>query len=144
MSQRLLAATAWWVILVMGAVFTFALTALASGPQALAAGAAQAQAASESAPGGALVARALETHTSQRHGVTLVVFRQRDKSDGPRLGQLLRQHDGAPVEFETSDGRSHTATVFRLSTCFGRGLLVFPAGSAELPKREQFWLKFPK
>jgi hypothetical protein len=56
---------------------------------------------------------------------------------------LLPQR-GARAEFETSDGRAHPATLFRLGTCFGRGLLVFPAGSAQLSKGEQFWLKFPQ
>jgi hypothetical protein len=85
----------------------------------------------------------LEAHTSEPEGVALVIFHQGEKSEGVRLGELLRAHDGARVEFETSDGRAHPATLFRLSTCFGRGLLVFPAGSAQLAKREQFWLKFP-
>jgi hypothetical protein len=108
-----------------------------------------AAAAPQSAPpsataGGAIVCRVLEAHTSEPEGVALVIFHQGEKSEGLRLGELLRAHDGARVEFETSDGRAHPATLFRLSTCFGRGLLVFPAGSAQLAKREQFWLKFPQ
>ncbi len=89
-----------------------------------------------------VVCSALEVKTVERMGVALVIFHQANKSDGPRLGELLQQNDGASVEFETSDGRTHTATLFRLGTCFGRGLLVFPAGSARLTPRDQFRLRF--
>jgi hypothetical protein len=92
----------------------------------------------------AVVCRALEVKTAEQMGVALVVFHQASKSNGLRLAELLRANDGASVEFETSDGQSHTATLFRLGTCFGRGLLVFPAGSARLSRQEQFWLRFPK
>jgi hypothetical protein len=96
------------------------------------------------AAGAAVVCRALEVKTAEQMGVALVVFHQASKSNGLRLAELLRANDGASVEFETSDGQSHTATCFRLGTCFGRGLLVFPAGSARLSRQEQFWLRFPK
>ena len=89
----------------------------------------------------AIACRALEVKTAEKMGVTLVLFHQASKTDGSRLGELLRANDGASVEFETSDGRSHPATLFRMGTCFGRGLLVFPAGSARLSPHEQFWLR---
>ena len=94
--------------------------------------------------GGAVICRVLEAKTVERMNVAVVVFHQAQKSDGERLGQLLRQHDGASVEFETSDARPHAATVLRLGTCFGRGLLVFPAADARLAKPDQFWLRFPE
>jgi len=96
------------------------------------------------ASGAAMACRALEVKTAEQMGVTLVVFHQAQSGDGARLGELLRENDGATVEFETSDTQSHRATVFRLGTCFGRGLLVFPAGSARLSRQEQFWLRFPE
>ena len=92
----------------------------------------------------AIVCRALEVKTAERMGVALVLFHQASKSDGARLGELLKLNDGVTVEFETSDGRPHVATLFRLGTCFGRGLLVFPSGSARLARQEQFWLRFPQ
>jgi hypothetical protein len=99
----------------------------------------------QSAPaGGAVICRVLEAKTVERMNVAVVLFHQAQKSDGERLGQLLRAHDGASVEFETSDARPHTATVLRLGTCFGRGLLVFPATEARLAKQDQFWLRFPQ
>jgi len=95
-------------------------------------------------PEAGMICSALEVKTAERVGAALVVFHQANKSDGPRLGELLRQNDGVSVEFQTSDGHAHTGTVFRLGTCFGRGLLVFPAGSAQVSRGEQFRLKFPK
>ncbi len=92
----------------------------------------------------ALSCQVLEVKTADKPGVTLVLFHQSSKADGPRLGDLLRANDGASVLFETSDGHAYRATLFRMATCFGRGLLVFPAGSARLNPHEQFWLFFPK
>lgn len=92
----------------------------------------------------AVVCRTLEVKTAEPLGVVLAIFHQANKNDGPRLGELLRQSDGVSVEFETSDRRTHTATLFRLGTCFGRGLLVFPTGAARLTPRDQFWLRFPR
>jgi hypothetical protein len=93
---------------------------------------------------GAVICRVLEAKTVERMNVAVVLFHQAQKSDGERLGQLLRQHDGASVEFETGDARRHAATVLRLGTCFGRGVLVFPATEARLGKQDQFWLRFPQ
>jgi hypothetical protein len=94
--------------------------------------------------GGAVICRVLEAKTVERMNVAVVLFHQAHESDSERLGQLLRQHDGAAVEFETGDARPHAATVLRLGACFGRGLLVFPATEARLAKKDQFWLRFPQ
>ncbi len=91
----------------------------------------------------AVVCTALEIKTVEQMGVALLIFHQADRADGARLGELLKQNDGDSVEFETSDGRTQAATLFRLGTCFGRGLLVFPAGGIHLTSRERFWLRFP-
>jgi hypothetical protein len=45
------------------------------------------------------------------------------------------------VEFQTADGAWHPATAFRLKNCFGRGLLIFPAGSAQLEEKAEFLLR---
>jgi hypothetical protein len=95
-------------------------------------------------PSETLLCSALEVKVAERMGVALVTFHQANRSEGPRLGELLRRSDGAPIEFETSDGRAHTATLFRLGTCFGRGLIVFPAESVHLTAGERFRLKYPQ
>lgn len=87
--------------------------------------------------------RVLEVHTATQPGVTLLVFHQREANDRARLGTLLRERDGAAVQFQTPDGQWHAATVLRLKSCFGRGLLLFPAGTAPLAEKDEFTLRFP-
>jgi hypothetical protein len=87
--------------------------------------------------------RVLEAGTSQRFGMAIVIFHYRDEANRARLGALLREYDGETAQFSTADGNWHTATVLRLKTCFGRGLLLFPAAQAHLAAHDQFILKFP-
>ena len=86
--------------------------------------------------------RVMEALVAERAGATAVIFHQRDKADGPRLGELLLAHSGEGVEFETPDRRWHRATVARMKSCFGRGLLIFAAGEAKLAEKENFVLRF--
>jgi hypothetical protein len=74
--------------------------------------------------------------------VTVVVFHQQDEKERIRLGSLLRQHSGASVEFQAADGAWHTASVLRLKSCFGRGLLLFSAETTQLREKEEFLLRF--
>ena len=87
--------------------------------------------------------RAMEVFVAKKVGATAVIFHQRDKADGPRLGQLLLAHSGEEVEFQRPDGRWHRATVMRMKSCFGRGLLLFAAGEAKVAVQDDFVLRFP-
>jgi len=86
---------------------------------------------------------ALETHANAQPAVTVVVFTQRDKLDHARLSDLLKESDSAAVELRTSDGKWHKATLVRLRTCFGRGMLFLAADSGAPHDRENFLLRFP-
>jgi hypothetical protein len=86
---------------------------------------------------------ALETHASAQPAVTIVVFNQRDKPDHARLSDLLKENDGATVELRTSDGKWHKATVARLRSCFGRGLLFLTGDAGDIKDRDNFLLRFP-
>ncbi|MGO9517990.1 MAG: hypothetical protein ACLPND_13170 [Candidatus Korobacteraceae bacterium] len=88
-----------------------------------------------------ILCRALEVKTDPKTDVTVVLFHQASKADGPALSEMLKSNDGANIEFFTSDGKPHAATVFRLDTCFGRGLLVFSSATAHLNAREQFSIR---
>lgn len=111
------------------------LTAVGSAGQSRAQGGA-------SAPSpGTIACRALEAHAVENLGVSLVVFHHRDEAARGAMGELLRQHAGAAVEFQTRDGQWHAATLLRLKNCFGRGLLVFSTGSARLAEKEEFALR---
>ncbi|MGD0695286.1 MAG: hypothetical protein ABSB82_10570 [Terriglobia bacterium] len=91
----------------------------------------------------AVTGRVMEAFNSQLSGATAVIFHQRDKADGPRLGELILAHSGEEVEFETTDGKRHRATLFRLKSCFGRGLLLFPSSKTKLAENDDFVLRFP-
>ncbi len=97
---------------------------------------------SQALPEGVVACRVLEAHTPLGLGLTVVVFHQRDKNQGPRLGALLKQYSGARAKFQTADGKSHDGTVLRLKSCFGRGILLFQAGAAKLTEKENFVLQF--
>jgi hypothetical protein len=90
-----------------------------------------------------VLCRAIEVFEAQPPGAEVVIFHQRDKADGPRLGELLLAHNGGETEFAKDDGKLHHARVFRLRSCFGRGLLVLASGEAKLAAGDGFILRFP-
>ena len=91
---------------------------------------------------GTITCRVMEVFVAKPLGTTAVIFHQSAKADGPRLGQMLLVHTGEKVEFETPDGRRHEATVERVKSCFGRGLLLFHSNEADLAAKEDFVLHF--
>jgi hypothetical protein len=101
-----------------------------------------AAAAQRETEGETITCRAMEVFVAKPLGATAVIFHQRDKADGPRLGELLLAHTGEEVEFETPDGKSHPATVERVKSCFGRGLLLFATKEAKLAAKDEFVLHF--
>lgn len=122
----------------MRSLVSLALLALATGAHS-----SIAQPSVPGSPNTLVACRVLEAHTDTTLGVTVVVFHQRDDADRSRVGTLLRAHDGAAIEFQTSDGASHAATVMRLKSCFGRGLLLFRAGAASVAEKDEFLLHEP-
>jgi hypothetical protein len=92
-------------------------------------------------PAQTILCRALEVKSDPKTALTVALFHQASKGEGPALGELLRNNEGASVEFSTSDGQLHKVTLFRLDTCFGRGLLVFPSATSHLKNHERFSLR---
>jgi hypothetical protein len=88
--------------------------------------------------------RVLESHTSTERGMTIMIFHQSGREDQGGLSNLLKQNEGAAVEWKSGDEKWHPATVMRLKSCFGRGLLLIPAGSVAPKEGENFLLKFPE
>lgn len=86
---------------------------------------------------------ALETHTNAQPGVTIVVFNQKIKDDHERLSDLLKDNEGASVEIKAADGNWRAASVARLKSCFGRGLLFFPGETPPVQEHDDFVLRFP-
>jgi hypothetical protein len=87
--------------------------------------------------------RVLESHASKQPAAGFVVFHQRDKQDQPRLSTLLQQHSGTVVDLRADGGNWQSATVVRLKSCFGRGLLVLPSGAPMPEDGGTFLLRFP-
>lgn len=92
-----------------------------------------------------VVCRVIETHTSREPAAGLIVFTQRDKPDAERLRSLLlRAEEGGGVEFQVSDGGEwRKASVVRLKSCFGRGLLILSGGETGAAEGSAFLLRFP-
>jgi hypothetical protein len=93
--------------------------------------------------GDTIACRVLEAHSSATPSVSLVVFHHSRTEDAARLATLLRQHADSSVEFQISGGEWQHATVLRLKSCFGRGLLVISTAVAQLKAGDEFILKFP-
>jgi hypothetical protein len=88
--------------------------------------------------------KVMETHTSAERGVTLVIFHQSTKEEQKRLAEFLKQDSEAGVEWHSAAGSEwHAATVIRLKSCFGRGLLLFPAVTGGPKEGEDLLVKFP-
>jgi hypothetical protein len=89
----------------------------------------------------AIACRILESHTDPDLEVTVAVFHQAKKEDQQRLGDFLRANDGELVEVRGTSGDWQDATLFRMKTCFGRGLLLL---DTPLPKGQVFFLRAPQ
>jgi hypothetical protein len=85
--------------------------------------------------------RVLESKTSSTLTVELVLFHQAEAASRERVGAFLERHDGASVEVQTAGRDWQPATVFRLKSCFGRGLLVVPAASARVARGQTFLIR---
>ncbi|MGH9430807.1 MAG: hypothetical protein ACRD3T_04635 [Terriglobia bacterium] len=93
-------------------------------------------------PGQAIIpCRVLETMVSRQLHVRMAIFHYRDAADRERLGKILREDNGDQVRFQSTDGKWHSATLFRIRTCFGRGLLVFRVSEAQLAAKQDFLLR---
>jgi len=86
--------------------------------------------------------RALEAHSSASPSVIAVVFHQRDKQDQPRFASLLKQNASATVFIQVGNSPWTNATLFRLKSCFGRGLLLLSSGSLAIKDGDAFRVKF--
>lgn len=86
---------------------------------------------------------ALEVHTNAQPAVTVLVFNQKNRDDHERLSDLLKDNEGVSVEVKASDGTWHKASVARLRSCFGRGLLFFSGDASPVEEKDDFLLRFP-
>jgi len=97
---------------------------------------------SESVNTSAIACRVLEAHASVAPAATAVIFHQQNNVDQERLGSLLRAHSGEGAEIQIGNGNWTTVTVFRLKSCFGRGLLLLPASGPPINDGSTFLMRF--
>jgi hypothetical protein len=100
------------------------------------------QAAHAAAPSNVVICRVLEVHANKDPGIVLVIFHQRDKQDQPRFAALLKQSSGGTIQIRPSGAQWQSAAVIRLKSCFGRGMLILPAGTTSLKERADLVVKF--
>jgi len=93
-------------------------------------------------PAVTLACRALETHADPDLKVVVIVFHQRDVAQRSELAVLLRDYSGEAVEIQGADGGWHAARMFRLKSCFGRGLLML-TGPSPIGEHAQFLMRVP-
>jgi hypothetical protein len=89
-----------------------------------------------------IACRAMEVHASAEPAVVTAVFHQQNKADQEQLGELLKAHSGETAEIQMAGGAWTRVTIFRLRSCFGRGLLIAPAGAAQIKDGTTFLLRF--
>src|SRR5579884_1812015 len=77
-------------------------------------------------------------------GISIAIFHYRDAAERDQLGTFLRRYDGTTVEFQAKNSAWQRATLLRLKTCFGRGLLIFPVSEAHLARGDELMLRVPR
>ncbi len=97
----------------------------------------------QASPSETIPCRALEVHRISDRPLTLVIFHQRDAGERAALGEWLRAHSGASVEFQGSDGQWRKATALRLKSCFGRGVLLVDE-AVKLAEKDEFLLRLSR
>ena len=91
---------------------------------------------------GPIICSVMESLEEEKMGVRAIIFHQRDKGDGPRLGALLLSQTGKEMELE-AHGQRYRATIFRVKSCFGRGLALVPTNKLKLGEHDEFTLRLP-
>ena len=92
---------------------------------------------------GPIICSVMEAFEEGKLGVRAIVFHQHNKADGPRLGALLLAHSGEEMELQTMAGQHYRATVFRIKSAFGRGLVLVPTSRLKLSAHDEFTLRLP-
>lgn len=89
-----------------------------------------------------IACRVLESHASAAPPVIVVVFHQQNREDQARFSALLQQNSGKVVSVQVNGGLWKKASVIRLKSCFGRGLLILSPGAPPLNDGATFLLRF--
>jgi hypothetical protein len=95
------------------------------------------------APESAVVeCRVLEAHTSAAPAALVVIFHQQEKKDQPRLAALIKANSGSDADIQIGGAAWIKARIFRLRTCFGRGMVIMSPEEAALKDGDTFRIRF--
>ena len=95
------------------------------------------------APESAVVdCRVLEAHASTAPAALVVIFHQLEKKDQPRLAALIKANSGTDADIQIRSSAWTKARIFRLRTCFGRGMMILSPGEAGLKDGDAFRIRF--
>jgi hypothetical protein len=86
--------------------------------------------------------RVLEAHTSTAPAALVVIFHQEEKKDQPRLAALIKANSGLDADIQIGSAAWIKAKIFRLRTCFGRGMMILSPGEATLKDGNTFRIRF--
>jgi hypothetical protein len=88
--------------------------------------------------------RVLEAHASTAPAALVVIFHQQVKKDQPRLSALIKANSGSDADIQIGSAAWKRAPIFRLRTCFGRGMMILSAGETALKDGDTFRIRFSK
>jgi hypothetical protein len=86
--------------------------------------------------------RVLEAHASAAPAALVVIFHQDAKKDQPRLAALVKANSGSDADVQVGSAPWTKARIFRLRTCFGRGMMILAPGEAALKDGDTFRIRF--
>lgn len=95
------------------------------------------------ADSGVIECHVLEAHASPAPAAVVVIFHQQQKQDQPRLAALIKQNSGSAADIQIGGAAWTKITIFRLRTCFGRGMFVLPP-EVNLKDGDTFRIRFSK
>src|SRR5260370_3352420 len=70
----------------------------------------------------------LEAHMIPNLGVSVAVFHPMSQDEASRFSALMKAHSHTSLQFRTADSSWHKASVARLQSDIGRGLVLFVSG----------------
>lgn len=88
--------------------------------------------------------RVLEAHASAAPAALVVIFHQQEKKDQPRLAALIKANSGSEANIQIGGAAWIEVPIFRLRTCFGRGMMILSPGEAALKDGDTFRIRFAK
>ena len=92
---------------------------------------------------GPIICSVMEAFDEGKLGVRAIIFHQRDKADGPAWEPCFWRTRAKRWSWRRLAGQHYRATVFRVKSAFGRGLVLVPTSQLKLGAHDEFTLRLP-